>query len=78
VYILNPLILCALLALHIFDVAYLIPSMAIVLASSLTIEVLFMYCCVKLLKYWNSFELPENKCVNNVSTFIRSFAVGYM
>ena len=65
VYVLNPLVMCSLLVLHIFASNYLTSTMVIVVASSVLVEVLFMYCCVKLLKYWNSFELPENRCVDN-------------
>jgi hypothetical protein len=56
-YILNLLILCALLLLIIFNMAYLISSMVIVLISSLSIWVPFIYCYVKLFKYSDSFEL---------------------
>lgn len=62
----NPLILCSLLVLHLYSDNYQTPTMVIVVAASVAVEVLFMFCCIKLLKYWDSFELPENRCVNNV------------
>lgn len=76
VYVLNPLVLCGLMVLHIFSVNYLLPTMIIVVAASVLIEVLFMYCCIKLFKHWDSFDLPENRCVNNVRRVLRSSGAG--
>jgi hypothetical protein len=66
VYIMNPVMLCSLLALHVYLEDYLTPTIVIVVCGSVFVEALFLYCCIKLFKYWGSFELPENRCVNNV------------
>lgn len=74
VYIANPLIMISLLGIHIYlqdndpvKPKYTTPALSIVLASTIVVQIVFVYACVKLFKYSEDFELPSNRCVNKVS-----------
>ena len=70
VYILSPFLISALLIVHIYmreENKYLVPTIIMVLVHTLISLTIFLYCSSKLLKYWDGFELPENRCANNVN-----------